>query len=79
MSTKYHLCVDIKGYLMNHTKKRDYEKMFMHDDGRFMSADEAKQALLDELAAGKKVLPADACDNFDYQKGCGGHRVDDAS
>lgn len=70
----YHLCLDVRGFLMRHTRKRDYLGMFRTDDGRPMSADEAKRELLNELAKGHKVIPTCACDNFDYQHGCLGHK-----
>lgn len=74
-----HLSLDIAGYLMNHTRKRDYAGMFRHDDGRPMTADEAKRTLLAELASGKRVLPmSDECEGFDYQTGCPGHEVVEA-
>jgi hypothetical protein len=69
----YHLCLDIKGWLMNHTSWRDYEGMFRHDDGRPMAPAEAKAELLNQLAMGRKMLPYGDCDNFSYEHGCMGH------
>lgn len=68
-----HLCMDVAGFLANNTRKRDYRNMFRHDDGRFMTPDEAKRNLLNCLAEGKRFLPFGECDSFDYQKGCPGH------
>jgi hypothetical protein len=49
------------------------------DDGRKMSADEAINVLMDELAAGHEVIPIGECNNFDYKKGCLGHEQNDQS
>lgn len=67
-----HLCVDIRGALLN-WKDREMSGVFLHSDGRKMTAKEAKLALMNELAKGRKVIPAVPCDNFDYQTGCRGH------
>lgn len=72
MSRMYHLCLDVRGFLM-HAKKRDYRGIFKHDDGRPMTTDEAKRALLDELAKGHDKIACSECDNFDFKKGCQGH------
>ena len=68
----YHLCLDVRGALLNWTD-RDFKSCFTHDDGRKMTPREARMALMDELSKGHKVIPTCACDNFDYQHGCGGH------
>ena len=68
----YHLCLDVRGALLNWTN-HELGTCFTHDDGRKMTAREAKLALTDELAKGHKVIPTCACDNFDYQHGCNGH------
>ena len=70
--------LNIQGFLMNHTRKRDYANLFRTDDGRLMSPDEAKNELLNELAKGRKVIPTCECDNFDYQRGCLGHEENNA-
>lgn len=75
MARTVHLSIDIQGFLMNHWSLRDYKGVFQHDDGRPMGSTEAKQFLLSELAAGKKVIAAMACDNFDDQTGCRGHEI----
>jgi hypothetical protein len=73
------MALDIQGFLMNHTKKRDYERMFRRDDGRYMTATEAKATLLSELASGKRMLPFGDCDGFDFQTGCPGHPVEESA
>jgi hypothetical protein len=65
--------MDVANYLARHHRKRDYERMFQHRDGRRMSADEAKSYLLEMLAQGKRFIPVGECDNFDFNSGCKGH------
>lgn len=74
-STKIiHMCLNVRGALLNMTD-RELMSMFTHDDGRKMTAIEARNALMDELAQGHEVIPfGDACDGFDYSGGgCPGH------
>ncbi len=73
-STTYHACLSVRGALMNWSAAR-LSKLFAHDDGRPMSADEAKAVLLDALAQGHEVLPfGEPCEGFDYRgAGCPGH------
>lgn len=43
--------------------------------GKTLSADAAKEVLLDQLSKGHEIIPLGPCDNFDYGgKGCLGHR-----
>lgn len=72
MSRSYHLCLDLRGALHNWSD-REMKGVFKHDDGRVMTIREAKDALMDEIAKGRKVIPCSPCDNFDYQRGCQGH------
>lgn len=71
-TTRYHMCLDVRGALMNWDDRR-MRGVFQHDDGRPMTVFEAKQTLMDEIAKGRKVIPCAPCDNFDYQRGCQGH------
>lgn len=72
----FHCCQSVVGPLM-YWKKADWKRAclwFTKDDGSRYTADGLKQAFLDELAQGHKVIPLSAaCDNFDYTKGCLGH------
>jgi hypothetical protein len=67
-------------------QKRRNAKTYMTDDsGRELSRDEAINALMDELAKGREVIPMSpdcgkpcayaSCPGFDYGErgGCGGH------
>ena len=70
---KIHLCMDVQGFLMTHIRDRDYKGMFRRDDGTLMNAYESRSHLLSALAKGYRVIPMQACDNFDFQVGCLGH------
>ncbi len=78
MTISRHMSIDLRGALHN-WKDRLWRNCVTDPEGRTMSPRQVKDWLLDELAKGRKVVPFDpACDNFDYQKGCGGHPVEDA-
>lgn len=72
-----HCHLDVRGAIKNFSK-RELASLFKNpENGRWLTADEAKDALLDHLAAGRVVLPmGPACDGFDYSGGgCPGHAV----
>lgn len=74
MSLIIHCCLDIRGAMR--WSKRQLGSMLTREDGSHASPDEAWSYLADELAKGHKVLPlGDACEGFDYQKGCPGHEA----
>ncbi len=79
-STTYHACLSVRGALMNWSDAR-FRGVFSHDDGRPMSAREAKAMLLEELAKGHEVLPfGPPCEGFDYSgAGCPGHTKESAT
>lgn len=73
MPRTVHCCLDVRGALKN-MARRQLDGMFRHDDGRKVSADEAKEHLMDAIAKGYEVLPfGPPCDGFSYQTGCPGH------
>ena len=72
-----HLCMNIKGCLRNNSDK-DLEGMFQDDGGKDVPVEKAKIFLNQCLEKGWKVIPVGDCDNFDYQKGCLGHPVEDS-
>ncbi len=76
--TMYHCCLDIRGMIKN-GRKHELALLFRHPDGKRMTADEAKDKLLDAVAEGYEVLPYGPCDNFDFQKGCQGHQKAEAT
>lgn len=72
--TTIHMCLSVRGALRNWSK-RELATLFTHDDGRKMTASEARDALLDELAKDHEVIPlGPPCEGFDYEAGCPGHR-----
>jgi hypothetical protein len=74
--TTHHMCLDIRGALS--LPDRKLKGWFRHDDGRLMQPREVREALMDALAEGKRVLPMGGpCDGFDYQHGCPGHPAPD--
>jgi len=73
-----HISMSVRGALLN-WRDRDFEGVFKHDDGRPMTAREAKAALLEELSKGHEVIPSEGCDNFDVKKGCLGHTQADTA
>ena len=64
---KFHMCLSVRGALKWPLK--DLADLF---EGK--SAGEAQDFLMDELSKGHEVFPIGDCDNFDYKKGCQGHR-----
>lgn len=73
---RFHMRLDVRGALTN-WKKSELRGMFKRDDGKTMSADEAKSILLDELSKGHNFIPVGTCDNFDHKEhGCMGHPVE---
>lgn len=70
----HHCCLSVRGALKNMTR-RELGGSFRHADGRRMTADEARDALFDELSKGREVIPfGAACEGFDYTGGgCPGH------
>lgn len=71
--TRFHMCLYVRGALKWPKSKR--QKMFKKDNGQTMTADEATEALLDELSKGHEVIPMGDCDNFDFKTGCRGHSI----
>ncbi|WP_333676806.1 hypothetical protein [Dyella sp.] len=70
--TMYCSCLDVRGAIKRITK-RNLARMFKRADGTRLSAAEAKDYLLDQLAQGREFIPFGQCDNFDYKNGCMGH------
>lgn len=69
-----HCCLDISGGIKNAKQLRGCITV----DGKTLTTtDEVKSFLYSQLDMGRKVLPVCECDNFDYQRGCMGHDVED--
>lgn len=75
--TRWHMCLNVRGFLRNQRFPRGYRGVFRHDDGRIMTPDEARNHLFDELARGHELIPIGDCDNFDHSTngGCRGHET----
>ncbi|OOG61405.1 hypothetical protein B0E46_15615 [Rhodanobacter sp. B04] len=70
-----HCCMDVRGALK--MTQRQLGAMFRHSDGRRLSADRARDVLLDHVAAGHEVIPlGPVCQGFDYKTGCPGHETE---
>lgn len=73
--TTFHVALSVRGTLKN-ASRRELGSMFTNSQtGRRLTADEAKDVLLDHLAKGHEVIPlAQVCEGFDYAGGgCPGH------
>jgi hypothetical protein len=75
MPREFHVCLDIRGYLLNFTKASDYDGLLTDSSGRPLGPIEAKVRLLEELSKGHKKLPCGPCDGFSYEHGCPGHEI----
>lgn len=75
--TTHHIHISIRGMLKNATRRELAKLLVDTDTGRNLTADEAKDALMDHLAAGHEVMPCGAaCEGFDYSGGgCPGHEA----
>lgn len=66
-----HCCIDIRGVLR--WGDAGLRGMFMKD-GRKMKGAEVREYLLDQLEAGRKMLPmGEPCEGFSFATGCPGH------
>jgi hypothetical protein len=69
-----HTCLSVRGALRWDKRTfRNATKWLTRKDGSRYTVEQLRDALMDELAKGHEVIPAGACDNFDYTKGCRGH------
>lgn len=78
---QFHMCQSIRGPLTNWkwAEWNNATKWIKRDDGSCYTADELKQAFLDELSEGHEVVPIGKCDNFDFQRGCLGHETEETT
>lgn len=72
-----HVHLDVRGALSNMSRKELAGMFSESSTGRKLSADEAREVLMDHLEAGHRVIPIrQACEGFDYTGGgCPGHEV----
>lgn len=71
---RIHLSLDIRGGIKN---AKDLRGCITVDGKTLNTTAEVKNFLKGQLDMGRKFLPYGDCDNFDYQKGCLGHDVED--
>ncbi len=77
MSRTLHTTLSVRGALG--MSKRELKRLFRQSDGRYLSADEAREHLMDELAQGHERLPlGEPCEGFDHKSGCPGHERSEA-
>lgn len=77
--SRHHMCVDIKGALLNWTDRQNVG-VWRGDDGKVLSPWAVKRNLIEALAKGYKYLPVGDCEGFDFQTGCPGHeRTEESS
>lgn len=84
----YHMCLVVRGAL-NWPKRLLRNMLRDADSGRSLTAEQARDYLMDQLAQGREVLPMSkscgnpctqaGCSGFDYGRdgGCPGYPVDD--
>jgi hypothetical protein len=71
-----HLCLCIRGAL--NWPKGKLKNMFENSEtGKRLTANEAREYLMDCLSEGKELLPLGKCEGFDYKTGCPGHPIND--
>ena len=75
MTTIRHMALDIEGFMSTAKYPRQYKHMFKHDDGRTMTAEEARAELFRQLRMGRKLIPMGPCEGFDFENGCPGHET----
>lgn len=77
MTRTVHVSLSIRGVLANWGNRDLVNLLKDASTGRYLTAPEAKAALLDELANGREMLPmGEPCEGFDYKSGCPGHPVE---
>lgn len=73
MSTRtIHMCLSVRGAL-KWPKRRLHLILWDPETGEHLTADEARDYLMDQLVAGREVLPMGECEGFDFKTGCPGH------
>lgn len=76
MSRYIHIHLDIEGGIRN---AKSLCGVITVDGKTLMKEKEVKEFLKYQLAMGRRVLPMDGCDNFNYQTGCLGHEKEEAT
>lgn len=72
IKTIIHLSLSIEGGIRNARSLRNCIEV----DGKTLgTTEEVRSFLREQQAMGRKYLPCDDCDNFDYMTGCKGHTI----
>ena len=72
IKTIIHLSLSVEGGIRNARSLRNCIEV----DGKTLrTTEEVRSFLREQQAMGRKYLPCDDCDNFDYQTGCKGHTI----
>lgn len=76
--TRYHMSLSVRGALnWPKAEMRRLAKSMTKPDGSALTPEQAREALMDELAKGHEVVPIGiVCDNWDWKEGCKGHRAE---
>ena len=72
VTTSFHMCVDIRGAIKWPNSR--LKSLFCDSQGQPVSAEAAREHLLDQLQMGRRVIPfGKPCEGFSYETGCPGH------
>lgn len=67
-----HCSICIQGALK---RPQDWVNCITVNGKKLETVEEVKNFFAEHLNLGHKVLPLGGCDNFDYEKGCKGHKT----
>lgn len=72
---RHHMCLDLQGTIRN---AKFMKGCITLDNGyTLQTVAEIRQWCKEQIAMGRRVVPCGDCDNFDYQKGCRGHLIEE--
>lgn len=54
--------------------KKKLAKTFKDENGKYYTSEEALELIFEFIREGKERIPLGRCDNFDFKKGCQGHK-----
>ncbi len=72
---RIHCCLDIQGGINN---AKMLKGAITVDGKKLYTCKEVRDFLRGQLAIGRRVLPIGDCDNFDDEKGCLGHVIEES-
>jgi len=77
MSRRFHMGLSVRGALRWPVSELAKLLRDSDGDGGFLSPQDAREALMEELSKGHEVLPIGDCPDWDYTTGCPGHEEAD--